>query len=280
MRARSIAGLQKALPREKTLTLVAVTRSLSFVLLVACMATAQAAMIAIAPSKDNTLYEDGGGSYSNGSGEVLFAGVTGPFGGLSKRRAVMAFDIAGSLPEGAIIESVSLRIHTLHSGSSAIANFFLHAMLGDWGEGTSNAGPTGGTGVAAQPGDATWIHSHFGSALWTNAGGDFHSDASAEIAVSTSGFYEFSGPGLLADVEAWLANPASNFGWLIKGEELGELFSARRISSSESLFEAERPALMITYSIVPEPGAAALCLSAMGALLGFKVLASRREKRL
>lgn len=252
-------------------------RLLSFVLLVACVATAHAATIVINPSKDNTLYEDGGGTYSNGAGEVLFAGVTGPFGGQSKRRAVMAFDIAGSLPEGAIIESVSLRIYAAHSGSAGVAKFFLHAMAVDWGEGMSNAGPTGGTGVASQPGDATWIHSHFGIALWATPGGDFRANASAETQLTIPGYYEFTGLGLLADVESWLADPATNFGWLIKGEELGEFFTARRISSSESLIEEQRPALIITYSIIPEPGIVALCFSAMGVLVGFKVRTFRRN---
>jgi hypothetical protein len=103
---------------------------------------------------------------------------------------------------------------------------------------------------------------------------------SAEVTVSTSGFYEFSGPGLLANVEAWLADPAANFGWLIKGEELGEFFTARRISSGESLFPEQRPALMINYSVVPEPGAVVLCLSAMGVLVWFKAPGFRRERRL
>lgn len=254
-------------------------RLLSFVLLVACVATAHAATIVINPSKDNTLYEDGGGTYSNGAGEVLFTGVTGPFGGQSKRRAVMAFDIAGSLPEGAVIESVSLRIYASQSGSSAIAKFFLHGMVGDWGEGISNAGPTGGTGVASQPGDATWIHSHFGSALWANPGGDFHLNVSADAEISIPGYYEFTGPGLLADVESWLANPEANFGWLIKGEEKGEFFTARRISSSESQSLEQRPALMITYSIIPEPGTVVVCLLAMGVLFGFKMLTLRRDNR-
>ena len=63
---------------------------------------------ALSPMKDNTLYQDDTGSKSNGVGEHFFAGRTNR-GQL--RRGVIAFDIAGHIPTGSIITSVTLTLN-------------------------------------------------------------------------------------------------------------------------------------------------------------------------
>ena len=75
-------------------------------------------MVEIGPTKDNTLYEDAFGSFSNGSGSYFFAGATAT-GFL--RRGLLQFDIAGAVPEGASIDSVELMLHmskTIYSATS------------------------------------------------------------------------------------------------------------------------------------------------------------------
>jgi hypothetical protein len=64
----------------------------------ASIAFTQSNEVSIAPLKDNSIYEEG--DLSNGAGEHLFTGVikTG-----ERRRALLAFDLNGVLPEGTTI---------------------------------------------------------------------------------------------------------------------------------------------------------------------------------
>ena len=130
------------------------------------------------------------------------------------------------------------------------------------------------------PGDATWLHTDFDSAVWTVPGGDFNPFASAVTAVgSESLFYTWSGPGLLDDLQYWLDNPALNYGWVIIGDEL-TAGSAKRFDSRERFdfdFDTGRrtaPILSIQYTVIPEPAAALLL--AFGGLLVFSAPRNRR----
>ena len=127
-------------------------RPFTFVPLCCCLlavcATAGAGtnVVTIAPSKDNTLYEDVGGTLSNGAGEFLFAGRTSVSSAEMLRRAVLAFDIAGAVPAGSTILSVELTL-TVSRANSGAENFDLCRLTSDWGEGDSNAGSPGGGGA-------------------------------------------------------------------------------------------------------------------------------------
>jgi hypothetical protein len=59
------------------------------------------------PSKDNTIYGDGSASLSNGAGAFLFAGSSGQKRAL---RSLIAFNLAGQIPAGATINSVTLTL--------------------------------------------------------------------------------------------------------------------------------------------------------------------------
>ena len=65
----------------------------STVLLGTTLAVAET--IELSPAKDNTLYEDEEGRFSNGAGEHLFTGKTAKG---SRRRGLIAFDVATVLP--------------------------------------------------------------------------------------------------------------------------------------------------------------------------------------
>ena len=94
-------------------------------------------LITLSPSKDNTLYETVDGSRSNGAGSYLFAGLTKGDGGdpPKVRRAVIAFDIAGNVPAGSIIQSATLTLEMSRTVVGAMT-FDLHRLTSDWGEGT------------------------------------------------------------------------------------------------------------------------------------------------
>jgi hypothetical protein len=195
------------------------------------------------PSKDNSLFKDGSGSVSNGAGEHLFVGNNIVE---QTRRAVMAFDIADNIPRGSKITSVSLTLYLSRSHLSE-QTIGLHRLLNDWGEGTSNAPINEGGGAKSTPGDATWIHRNFDTQSWETPGGDFSPDASASIPVGGNGNYTWGSTSqMVADVQAWLGEPSSNFGWLLKGNE-SDIQTAKRFDSKDRLSEATRPVLVIVW---------------------------------
>lgn len=194
--------------------------------------------------KDNTLYEDATGSLSNGAGVSFFAGRTGPNAQQKFRRGLIAFDIAGNIPAGAIIDSVKLRL-SMSQTMSGPQPIRLHRVLADWGEGMSNT--SAGNGAPATSGDATWIHSFFNTGLWTRAGGDFAAAASGSQTVGNIGVYFWnSTPQMVADVQMWLNTPASNFGWLVLGNESGSQ-TAKKFDTRENSISANRPMLTVFY---------------------------------
>src|SRR3954469_4349976 len=70
--------------------------------------SADAASVTVRPSKDNTIY--GNADLSNGAGKFLFAGSNGANGGGRALRSLLAFDLAGQIPAGATINSVTLTL--------------------------------------------------------------------------------------------------------------------------------------------------------------------------
>ena len=198
------------------------------------------------PTKDNTLYEDGAGSLSNGSGEYFFAGRTG---GGAIRRGVVAFDIAGSIPAGGRVTSATLTLHLSREPAlGAPESLELRRLLADWGEGTSDAPANEGGGGAAAPGDATWVHAFSGTVFWNSPGGDFVQTVSARQTVDAIGFYSWSGPGLVADVQSWLDKPQGNFGWVLIGNE-SVVQTAKRFDTRENTETLFRPQLSVGYEL-------------------------------
>jgi hypothetical protein len=201
------------------------------------------------PRRDNTLYENLQGSVSNGAGQHFFAGTTATGG---KRRGVVAFTIPASVTPGTTVDSavVVLFMSKTRPGTSAVA---LHRLLADWGEGTSDAPLEEGGGTASTPGDATWIHRSFNTQLWAAAGGDFAATASATTQVGDVGFYTWSSPALLADVQAWVDAPATNFGWLVRGDE-SALGTATRFDTRENPDPTVRPQLLLFFDTPTDAG--------------------------
>jgi hypothetical protein len=190
---------------------------------------------------DGTLYE-GDGSLANGSGAGIFVGLnaTGRI-----RRAVLRFDVAAHVPAGAVIVSAQVNLTTSQSTVIGPTPITGHRLQTAWGEGGSVAPGNGGGGTTSQTNDATWVHTFYPGATWTTPGGDFA--ATATLTASMPAFGAFSSDlsaATTADVQSWLDAPATNFGWVLIGDEV-QPQTAHRINSRENT--SSKPSLTVVY---------------------------------
>ncbi|MCP3904189.1 MAG: DNRLRE domain-containing protein [Planctomycetes bacterium] len=234
-------------------------------------AVALTAMLAGAPAanadalnfgavKDNTLYEKNSGDISNGAGSYFFAGNTQQGSDDDTRRGVIAFDVS-SIPAGSTITDVDLTLNMsrTQAGTRTVA---LHRLNADWGEGNSNAGGQEGGGDSAADGDATWLYRFYdsndpeGSPAWSGNGGngDYTPAASASISVGGENDYTWSTAGMVADVQAWVDNGGTNFGWIVICQESSST-SAKRFDSRQNNDVSNRPLLVVTFNPPAPTGA-------------------------
>ena len=203
---------------------------------------ARAATVTVFADRDNTLFQDAQGDTSNGAGPAFFAGSNAQN---LTRRGLLRFQLTGLVPPGLILERVELVLEVSSAPDVVPRTITLHRVLADWGEGTSYS--SGGGGAPATPGDATWLHARYPDTPWGTPGGDFDPAPSGATAVGDIGSYRWSSEGMRDDVQRWLDDPASNFGWLLRGEE-GVSRSVRRFDSRETAAASTRPALTLIYS--------------------------------
>jgi uncharacterized repeat protein (TIGR01451 family) len=208
-------------------------------------------VVNLTPLADNTLYQvstaDPSQQLSNGAGQFFYVGRTNQ-GSNDIRRGAIKFDLSG-VPAGSAINSVTLTLQMskTRNGAQMVA---LNRALMNWGEGTSNAamaGRQGGEGTQATTGDVTWFYTFFSTQKWTTPGGDFVSTPSASTSVNGVGKYQWTGTGLIADVQQWLSNPAGNFGWILTGNETtGD--TSKEFDTKENTSAAARPMLTIDFT--------------------------------
>ena len=228
--------------------------ALSLAVSLSLTGSASAITVVVPASQDNTLYESPTGTTSNGVGEYVFIGRTkdGPI-----RRGVIQFDLAASVPAGATINSVTLQLHVSRVANTTFRFTSLHRLTTSWGEGTSNAGQNEGQGGPSTTNDATWIHRFYPGTPWSSAGGDFNATASAATGITGNGTYTWTSPAMVLDAQAWLDAPASNFGWMILGDE-SVAETAKRLDSRENGQTASRPSLIVDYTLGSGTGACCL----------------------
>jgi hypothetical protein len=237
-------------------------RALCFWAVVLGGSAASADVVEIEPLKDNTLYESATGSFSNGAGTRFFTGSTATG---EARRGLVTFDVGANIPRGMLVTSVTLTLNVEMSISGA-QTVALHRALADWGEGTSFAPSGQGGGTTPTVGDATWIHTFWPGDFWGDAGGDFDPQASGTQSVAGTGAYVWSSAGMVADVQGWVDDPASNFGWVVVSNE-GALGTAKGFSSGEAP-ENVRPVLTVEFEPAPAvPGSSPWTLAVIAALL-------------
>ena len=236
--------------------------------------------VMLAATRDNTLFEDDAGAVSSGSGQHLFVGSTNSG---SIRRGLIAFNVAGALPADSSVLGATLTL-TMSRTQAGPQTIDLHRLIADWGEGGSSA--EGGGGAPATPGDATWVYARYDTEPWTTPGGDFVPGASAGAAVADAGQYSWTSDQMAADVQTWLIDPSSNFGWLLLGNETGSQ-TTKRFHSGESDTVAGRPILTLEFAPPPrkapasfaeapvtgDPSLSPLALTALAILGAASVLA-------
>ena len=201
---------------------------------------------------------------SNGLGD-LFVGRTNQDGQgpatMSIHRGLIEFDIAGStIPSGATITGVTLTLNDV-KGMNGNEMVTLYQMYRDWGQGTSFF--NGGQGTQATNGDVTWYYTFYNasdpsaSPTWTTPGGepgvDFSASASARSLVSAGSPNQFftwssaTNPLMLNDVQQWLDNPATDFGWILFGNESAGQ-TAHRFGGQYASSPVTPPQLTVQYA--------------------------------
>lgn len=229
---------------------------------------ARSERVELIPSADTTLVEVAPDSNLGGAC-IVNAGTTQIN---TRNRGLLLFDLTGTVPLNALITGVELVLGVTGEPANGFvtADYTLHRMLQSWGEGNKgdpncppDSGSSPGVGFAATPGEATWTHRFALSLPWGAPGGapglDYVAEPSADQLISGIGEtpYQFlDTPELRADVQGWVNDPQSNFGWMLICAVEDERGTARRFGSREDPFSP--PTLIIDYTVVPEPGVFAL----------------------
>jgi hypothetical protein len=222
-----------------SLTRPAAWKWLAFGLLLSLLAAARtrAATVALAPGADADIEQFSPDSNFGGAGSAV-SGALGSSAGHEIRRALFRFDVAASIPPGAVINSATLQLQVVRVPAAPVnSTFDLRRILQDWSE----------TGV-------TWNSRLSPGAPWATPGAGGGADslptASASAFVSDLGTNLFpSTAGLVADVQAWVDNPGTNFGWLLISEDEVSLRTARHFGTRES--GASAPVLTVDFTPPP-----------------------------
>lgn len=177
---------------------------------------------------------------------VISAGSNSPATRI--QRALIKFDVS-SIPAGATINSATLTLYCSAEAITTDITVGVHRALTQWFEGLS-AGVTPGAGENA----STWnLRNHNGSVGWGGGtpGGLSATDYAATPTASTS----ITGTGttftwdVLADVAAWVAGTATNYGWWLKSAGEATVNSRKDFVSSDGATPSQRPQLSVDYTV-------------------------------
>ena len=197
------------------------------------------ALIELRPVADTSLHQIAQANNMGGHSHVA-VGTTGQG---TRSRGLFRFDLS-AIPQNAVVTSVTITfdLQQIPRADATGNSHSIHRVLTAWGEGSK----IGNLGLPATAGEATWLHSAHPT-TWQTPGGDFAAEPSATqvLGPSPGVFTLNSTAALVADVQAWLADPTQNFGWLLKVTDEAPTLTARRFSSSET---PEGARLRIEYS--------------------------------
>ena len=172
------------------------------------------------------------------AGSTIVAGGLGDFTANETRRALLRFDLA-PIPANAVVREVQLTLEIVRVPQNpGSAPFELRRLLGAWSE------------VAA-----SW-NSRLAGVPWQTPGALGVSDAEGTVSSTAAreGLGAMSFPStatLVADVQGWLRDPATNHGWLLRSQSEDLLRTARHFASREAVIGTTRPKLTVTYSLPP-----------------------------
>ena len=214
-------------------------------------APARAEIVHLKAARDTTIYESLDGATSNGAGSHLMVGTDSNG---KARRALVYFDVASSIPEGATVISATLSLSASWTADDTPQVVEIFGVLSAWGEGGAIDSSTPGGGGNATAGDATWVHTFYPFEVWNRPGGDFDFTFTGVTWVSGRADYSWTSTRMRDDVQRWLDDPTTNFGWLVRGEE-SSAGTWKTFFSHD--WPAPNPMLTVTYtppvSEPPEP---------------------------
>lgn len=181
--------------------------------------------------QDATITEKTPGS-PDGTDVMIISGTCGDPCGLKSSRSLLKFNLSNSIPSTAVVSSAALTVKVVKA-AAVNSTFDLRKLLQDWNE------------------NSTWI-TRLSPSLWTVAGGsaplDFSSVVTQTSPIAAEGTYTFaSNSNMVADVQGWVSNPTSNFGWIVISESQGTGQTERKFASRED--SANAPTLVVVFSI-------------------------------
>lgn len=175
----------------------------------------------------------------DGSTSPITAGTTGPAAGFKSSRGLLRFSLSNSIPSDAIITSAALTVKVIQAPPMpAPSTFDLRKLLRAWNE------------------SSTWNTRLQPSSPWSASGAsapvDFSSIVTQTNSIPGTGTYTFiSNSNMVADVQSWVLNPGSNFGWILISESQGVAFTERQFASREDMPNA--PALVVQFTVPAKP---------------------------
>jgi hypothetical protein len=236
LRCRFLISILRTMPTSANLKigLVLLCLSLGF-------SAARAAIVTLIPSEDSMISENDP-SLTQGTATTINSGTTGPNEGSKRNRALLKFDLTAGIPSNATVTSASLKLTiTATPPSSTNLWFSLHTVFQDWAQNT-----------------VTWTNRLSPPAPWSVPGGappvDYSSSVSQSNLITGVGSFTFaSSPAMVADLQAWVSNPTSNFGWILICEQEDLEKSVRKFVSRESATAGNRPSLVVQFTAPPVP---------------------------
>jgi len=212
---------------------------------IATRALAQLTTVALGASQDASLYWAAPGT-ANGSGQWLHSRFD-DLADVQTHDFLVRFDVAGQLPAGAVVQSARIELVCVEVFSTADFPLVAQRVTQPWTQGASDAPGSEWTGAPALPGDVTASHASFPATPWTlpivAPGGV------TGASIQPVGTWVLpSTPNSVAAVQAWLDQPATNFGLYLSTQE-----TARFASRENGTFPG--PRLVLEY--LPPCGAVA-----------------------
>jgi hypothetical protein len=186
--------------------------------------------VTLRPALDTSIHSSG---FNPRGDATILAGKRRSVGILD--RGLLRFDLA-AIPTNATVESATMRLQIVQVPIDAVfAPFELHRALKAWAA------------------DASWT-SATTNLPWSAPGAEEGIDYAAALVlgerVAASSEYVFASTNqIIADIAGWIADPASNHGWLLKSANEGTQGTAIHFGASES---AVPPALEIHYTVLAE----------------------------
>jgi hypothetical protein len=183
--------------------------------------------VTLHPALDTSIHSSG---FNPRGDATILAGKRRSIGILD--RGLLRFDLS-TLPTNATIESATLHLRIVQVPIDAVfAPFELHRALKAWAA------------------DATWTIATT-NLPWSSPGAEVKTDYVAALVLgeraAASGEYVFASTNqIIADITGWIADPASNHGWLLKTANEGTEGTAIHFGASES---AVPPTLQVLYTV-------------------------------